>query len=75
MAARSVSSDDNTPKWVTMRDSYYVAAIDRFLQSPSDAILGELARAHQHALEHQQRNAWLAASEPTPSCCFMARYS
>ncbi len=43
-----------------MRDTYFDAPVVRFLGIPNDAILGELARAHHHALEHQQRNAWLA---------------
>ncbi|WP_170457155.1 DUF2075 domain-containing protein [Ruegeria arenilitoris] len=42
-----------------MQDSYYAASVREFLKSTDDAILGELARAHHHALEHQQRNAWL----------------
>lgn len=43
-----------------MRDSYYSSPISKFLRTSNDEILGELARAHHHALEHQQRNAWLA---------------
>lgn len=43
-----------------MRDSYYSSPISKFLRTSNDEILGELTRAHHHALEHQQRNAWLA---------------
>lgn len=46
-----------------MRDSYYSSPIKDFLCAPQDKILGELTRAHHHALEHQQRNAWLAQIE------------
>ena len=42
-----------------MQDSYYSATVHQFLDTSQDAILGELARAHYHALEHQQRSAWL----------------
>lgn len=42
-----------------IRDSYYSESIENFLKSSKDSILGELAQAHQHALEHQQRDAWL----------------
>lgn len=42
-----------------MRDSYFSATVPDFLAMPENAILGELAQAHHHALEHQQRNAWL----------------
>lgn len=42
------------------RDSYYSAPTSTFVTSSNDAILGELTRAHHHALEHQQRNAWWA---------------
>ena len=43
-----------------IRDSYYSAPVGAFLTSSNDAVLGELTRAHHHALEHQQRDAWLA---------------
>lgn len=42
------------------RDAYYSAPIPAFVTSSNDAILGELTRAHHHALEHQQRDAWWA---------------
>lgn len=43
-----------------MKDSYFSSPISEFLSKPEDEILGELARAHHHALEHRQRNAWLS---------------
>lgn len=43
-----------------MRDSYFSAPVIQFLETTDEAILRALARAHHHALEHQQRNAWLA---------------
>jgi len=46
-----------------MKDSYFSSPISKFLSSSGDEILGELTRAHHHALEHQQRNAWLAQIE------------
>ncbi len=46
-----------------MKDAYYSATIAEFLHQSRDEILGELTRAHHHALEHQQRNAWLAQIE------------
>lgn len=46
-----------------MRDAYFSSTISSFLDQSSDQILGELARAHHHALEHLQRNAWLAQIE------------
>lgn len=42
-----------------MRDSYYSAPVIDFLRTPDEAILGALARAHHHDLEHKQRNAWI----------------
>ena len=42
-----------------IRDSYYSESIQDFLKSSNESILGELTRAHNHALEHQQRDAWL----------------
>ena len=42
-----------------MKDSYFSSPISKFLTTSPDEILGELTRAHHHALEHQQRNAWL----------------
>ena len=42
-----------------MRDSYYSSCVTEFLDTTSEAILGELAKAHHHSLEHQQRNAWI----------------
>ncbi len=44
----------------SMRNSYYSAPITDFLRTSDDAILGELARAHHHALEREQRGAWLS---------------
>ncbi len=46
-----------------MKDSYYFSSVTDFLATSDDAILGELARAHHHALEHQQRNAWIKQIE------------
>ncbi|MCV6825673.1 MULTISPECIES: DUF2075 domain-containing protein [Halocynthiibacter] len=43
-----------------MQSSYYSAPIPQFLGSVDDAILGELTRRHHHALEHEQRGAWLS---------------
>jgi hypothetical protein len=43
-----------------MIDSYFDAEISEFSQQSPDEILGRLTRAHQHELEHLQRNAWLA---------------
>jgi hypothetical protein len=43
-----------------MRDAYFSAPVSRFLEMADAAILGELARAHHHALIQQQKNAWLA---------------
>ncbi len=43
-----------------MRNSYYSAPVPQFLRSAEDAILGELTRRHHHALEHEQRGAWLS---------------
>ena len=43
-----------------MRDSYYYANVVDFLEAQEDAILGKLARAHHHDLEHQQKYAWLS---------------
>ena len=42
-----------------MQAAYYRSAILAFLAADPNAILGELARAHGFALEHQQRDAWL----------------
>ncbi|MDO6522911.1 DUF2075 domain-containing protein [Shimia thalassica] len=42
-----------------MKNAYYSASIIEFLATSDDAVLGELTRAHHHALEHEQRNAWL----------------
>lgn len=38
----------------SMRNSYYSAPITDFLRTSDDAILGELARAHHHALESER---------------------
>ncbi len=43
-----------------MQSSYYSAPVPQFLGSAEDAILGELTRRHHHALEHEQRGAWLS---------------
>ena len=43
-----------------MRDSYYCAKVANFLKTQEETILGELARAHHHDLEHQQKYAWLS---------------
>jgi hypothetical protein len=45
---------------MAMQNSYYSAPITQFLGSSADAILGELTRRHHHALEHEQRGAWLS---------------
>ncbi|NOC91926.1 DUF2075 domain-containing protein [Ruegeria sp. HKCCD6604] len=42
-----------------MKDSYFFSSVADFLYASDDAILGELTRAHHHALEHQQRDAWI----------------
>lgn len=46
-----------------MTVAYYDAPISEFLAASEDAILGRLTQAHAHALEHLQRNAWLAQIE------------
>jgi hypothetical protein len=46
-----------------MKDSYFFSSVTDFINTSNDAILGELARAHHHALEHQQRNAWIKQIE------------
>lgn len=59
-----------------MKDAYFSGPIAVFLTSSSAEILGELTRAHHHALEHQQRNAWLAQIEILKAelSCFSAGY-
>jgi len=42
-----------------MKRAYFQAPISEFLHSDENGVLGELTRAHGHALEHQQKNAWL----------------
>lgn len=42
-----------------MHDSYFSAPVTNFLETPDNAVLGQLARAHHHDLEHRQRNAWI----------------
>ena len=39
--------------------AYYNALVSRFLQDDADRILGVLTGAHHHALDEQQRWAWL----------------
>ena len=39
--------------------AYYYALVSRFLQDDADRILGVLTGAHHHALDEQQRWAWL----------------
>ncbi|WP_233281513.1 DNA/RNA helicase domain-containing protein [Sphingomonas changnyeongensis] len=46
-----------------MNDAYFSSSISDFLNKSTTEILGELTQAHHHALEHQQRNAWLAQIE------------
>lgn len=46
-----------------MQSAYYAAQAGEFLAQSSEAILGLLTRAHHHALEHEQRHAWLAEIE------------
>ena len=41
-----------------MNDAYFAATLKDFLATSDEAILGELTQAHNHALEHQQRDAW-----------------
>jgi hypothetical protein len=41
-----------------MNDAYFAATLADFLATSDEAILGELTQAHNHALEHQQRDAW-----------------
>lgn len=41
-----------------MKDAYFSATLEGFLATSDEAILGELTQAHNHALEHQQRDAW-----------------
>lgn len=43
-----------------MQDSYFDSPVHEFIGIPDEEILGALTRAHHHALEHQQRNAWLS---------------
>lgn len=42
-----------------MKNAYYSASVAEFLITSDEQVLGELARTHHHALEHEQRNAWL----------------
>ena len=42
-----------------MTVSYFDAPISEFLNTPIDEILGQLTKAHTHALDHLQRNAWI----------------
>lgn len=42
-----------------LRDSYYSSRVPTFLSESEDSILGALARAHHHSLEHAQRSAWI----------------
>jgi len=46
-----------------MTVAYFEAPTSEFLATSDDAILGRLTQAHTHALEHLQRNAWLAQIE------------
>lgn len=39
--------------------AYYAAQTVDFLRASDEQVLGALAQHHQHALEHQQRNAWM----------------
>ena len=41
-----------------MNDAYFAATLEDFLATSDEAILGELTQSHNHALEHQQRDAW-----------------
>lgn len=43
-----------------MQRAYYSAEVSNFLQENPDAILGELVKHHQFALEDLQRNAWIS---------------
>lgn len=43
--------------------AYYSASIGDFLVTDPKAILGELARHHRHALEAEQRSAWIRQVE------------
>ncbi|NMO22906.1 DUF2075 domain-containing protein [Pyxidicoccus fallax] len=42
-----------------MSRSYYEATVEQFRQTDETEILGHMAVHHQHALETQQRNAWI----------------
>ena len=41
-----------------MNDAYFAATLEDFFATSDEAILGELTQSHNHALEHQQRDAW-----------------
>ncbi len=43
--------------------AYYSSTIEEFINDKADAIIGTLTRAHDHALEHQQKHAWLEQIE------------
>jgi len=43
--------------------AYYAATIAEFQGADPNAILGELARHHRHALEAEQRFAWIRQVE------------
>jgi hypothetical protein len=42
-----------------MKRAYYSDTIEKFLRTPSDEILGKLARSNDFPLEQTQRDAWL----------------
>lgn len=42
-----------------MKVAYYAAPIADFLRASTEQVLGALAQYHHHALEHEQRNAWI----------------
>ena len=42
-----------------MKRAYYQNNITSFLEDDNNSILGQLTKRHSHALEEQQKNAWL----------------
>lgn len=42
-----------------MNRAYFQSTISEFLRMPNEAILGQLARKHNHTLDLLQRNAWI----------------
>ncbi len=46
-----------------MSIAYYAASMDEFRMADPQAVLGVLARQHRHALESEQRGAWIKQIE------------